>query len=1613
MFSLDAAAAKRASLPALRPHNSNDPISTSPYLSMSQEPRMTSDDPCPWVFSHNDEHGCASENALILLQKALAERRQIVPLLGAGVSLDAGIPLASQMADYLVQVAHFVKARKFSSVRRFIEGARWPSRHELRVDLMVELGIPSLDAEMRSARQHLSQDALASELRRSSPTLAYALEDFYLKDRKRDGLADDKKLPPELQSIARFLLADGPPRNVSYRSLLFHLCENEQTLIDSCFDHFIRDRTPTTTQQLLVFICRLFGSRVILTTNFDTLLEKAFTEEGLRSTVFEIQGEGTIPSNHLLLSQQMSIVKLHGGPHQKRTGFDLDDPLSSTAITAFRNLFEGLQDDSGRRPLLLAIGYSGSDRRVMDLVASHVGCWRQDRDDDLPAVLWIGRGPEPPKLLSAAVASHPTVRHRGSVATASSLLWPARYLSYGDGRLFLLETYQRLAKRFPVARKYYQAINFVPHPNVAARKGAPPRDLPVLTGGDRHFHIVTEEWPVEESGSSDSPKAERLVRGSSSALAALASKAEAECFSVISIDLSEISSVSALVDVLSERLVKFDHRLQQLRRPQVLYNTLSLILPSKNTYEDGRGRMQQELAIVIRYLLHALRRGRYLLALDSVDEFPSSGCIRNLASVSAPSHSLQLLKEKVDKFRQVERDLLVTFVSDLHRNERYLGDSHIALAARVGNPRSIAEFQARSNDPGCTIFATSWRDPDPIYVEPLETSRVETHEGMVSAILSCARRIQSEVGIVWIAAKLNKLMNSGGVGDAARDSPRLLNAIWKDVAGGQRSDGFVVGDTERREIIRALRSFNGDDETSSGDGLRVYRVEGAYYWLHKEDRYRHYQSLRKEDPDLVATIHHLTALFYHDELYDRSKDPRAFQEYIYHRTAALGMASMNAQLFDGGEGGRFCLHWFRRIVVSLQREKANLLARVRLPGFLFQLIELEEVMRRLLIPELHSALANASGAARKSLKVQEKQGSSSTKDSNKVRSGSAGMSRRKGAKTPLIEQVAYSVSKDLLEEAKELLSSLWGVMGDLLLAGGHPHSAVRCHMARIQFLHSSSHPNNSDSPPHLSGTEGLDEHGRHQQWNLEWLSRKNARLTSPQNIEKWTKASERDRKKSKGLKWIKALSDLLNALQDPLLASKLTVFANYLPSNSNSNVTYGPITPHNDLNRKLEDLGHDWLDTEYQESREKGTSTPCRKLAFAFLSERYRALKPWIATKLTIEPEPEWQFMRVRAVDAHEQSEEDVASGLLKRHLEFSLLTETCSQAQIALVYQRMSELHYNSERVSRFKGSQPLFAWCSPSAKSGDASKPADDEKHLLRLSRRRRRHECYRLCLLARRLSSDIEKNWARIEAVFSEAEAVVSRYGEPPDQQALAITRLLNADTFIRRAEEIIAREVCRLDSKYEVSGEAVGQRVSLDLLRGEWENECNKKDHASIQSQPQPPWGEDVALAPFWEIVRECEERARQLLLLAEPLLNEGRGENRWRFTFLLSSTRRRMLEAIMASDKETGKIFDSLFRAGGDLATALSNCGLRSDRHRVLRYWWEAVKAYTGSAFVSANGLYVSRARNARSDEAMKIATQQAVSAHWRAMTSRIGTRWDPAIQDALRRSGALPGNHSP
>jgi hypothetical protein len=434
-------------------------------------------------------------------------------------------------------------------------------------------------------------------------------------------------------------------------SLLHNLIEGRRGLADELLAQLNRDRVPSLAHLMLVHLTRRLGWRLLLTLNHDSLLERAFASEDIEPKIFDVNALSAVPDSALLRREPLSIVKLHGSAYGLRLGEATNDELDDTTR-------ERLLGYIPPRAVLLVLGFSGYERRMMSLVESVATERRKIHGDDNTQIFWMHW--ESREKLAEQVTR---LESRLSLLPGAGGLQLHRVV---DAGLFLKGLYQRLTRTLPSTATNYYAL-----PKRVTRSASPKIDGETPQDGKRR-RSATSPAPSAASGGPGGATApsQGSVAGSSGVTAAEAGTANGKStgpggnpslqamvhlfvreqmsplnptasypkvpyqglvvpgvrteskssaylstsmsefvrdlggYDVIWVDLEEHHTVTGVVTAIITTLQVFDPTLPPL------------VLPV-----SGIGDEPDCFGRAARFLKRALRRGRYVLAFDSVEGF--------------------------------------------------------------------------------------------------------------------------------------------------------------------------------------------------------------------------------------------------------------------------------------------------------------------------------------------------------------------------------------------------------------------------------------------------------------------------------------------------------------------------------------------------------------------------------------------------------------------------------------------------------------------------------------------------------------------------------------------------------------------------------------------------------------------------------------------------------------------------------------------------------------------------------------------------------------------------------------------------------------------------------
>ncbi len=374
----------------------------------------------------------------------------IVPVLGSGISAQSGIPAG---IDYQAYLFHCV-ARLFAD--RGTGAAdpdstwdpsrlRWPPYTSAQT-------YQSLDDDM--VKWTAQQCEALSKMKRDHPRTQIDDPEMRARWQSLGAVADWRAM---LHLLSRTRIRNGK----------VHIAEPDPRIIDSFFINLTEGKRPNTAHMLLAHLADVLRVRVILTTNFDTLLEEAFRQLEMPVATFDVHYDAGFPDGRFARAQR-SIVKINGGRYGLRADFTLDRLPDAADLENFTSYLVPLAS-TGERSVspvwqrnLLVMGVSGQERRTIALICQAMLAlpnlntyWLCHREREVEGVRASFA------TISQAVRARTQGRHLGAPAEPLKNLAIAATPDVG---LFLLHLYQRMFLCLPPSGVPFKAVWPLPPP---------------------------------------------------------------------------------------------------------------------------------------------------------------------------------------------------------------------------------------------------------------------------------------------------------------------------------------------------------------------------------------------------------------------------------------------------------------------------------------------------------------------------------------------------------------------------------------------------------------------------------------------------------------------------------------------------------------------------------------------------------------------------------------------------------------------------------------------------------------------------------------------------------------------------------------------------------------------------------------------------------------------------------------------------------------------------------------------------------------------------------------------------------------------------------------------
>lgn len=584
----------------------------------------------------------SEHKAIDTLRAAFEGGIPVIPFLAAGISAGAGFPVASDLRQYLAKVAFFIRygvykltlglesadsftgrtandnaaltfAHFINSTSRYISEFGWPDPNQLDADLWhfcQESATTAAGKPGSSLLTWIDQFLAASDpsyithtnYSRRAPIAYGGSRKYWGRVRWRLDTATQQMLIEHAMSKDRELTQSNLRRlrrlcfapRCDWFELLLELAEGNLGLVDALFVKIGLNRPPGDCHALLAKLASQRDMSLWLTTNHDTLLETAFRSEGLQPLTFDLTRDSP-PPDPASVRQALAIIKLHGSAFGIRVGERTHYSLDTATRETLLNL---LPDDA----LLLVMGFSGGERRMMQLLEAVA----LSPDAKKRKILWLSF--EPDEHLSEQFRRLDARMHN-FVGTEQlvrcHITDAADFLHNMEQRLFFAVPNTRV--RFNCLRKRIIPLSAIPHATTT------PTARPALEDGKKYSPVRL--FVRESLVTAASPPGRLLDPALNSPTLAMSDFTRGlDGYRVIWIDLEEHHTISGIVIDLIDRMRVYDLGLPGLQLP--VDDKPSKVGPGADDIEP-----RAAFRKAVRFLHRALRRGRYVLAFDSIEAF--------------------------------------------------------------------------------------------------------------------------------------------------------------------------------------------------------------------------------------------------------------------------------------------------------------------------------------------------------------------------------------------------------------------------------------------------------------------------------------------------------------------------------------------------------------------------------------------------------------------------------------------------------------------------------------------------------------------------------------------------------------------------------------------------------------------------------------------------------------------------------------------------------------------------------------------------------------------------------------------------------------------------------
>ena len=300
-----------------------------------------------------------SEEFFSLVKGEVESGHAFIPLVGAGLSAQSGIPTGDDLLQYL----HSCIARALG-----IETPKWDPRTD----------------QWPKAEDVRSRDWRSAV--RLALTKSQSANDHQIIQDAYQAMAD-------WRSSLRFLsLLDCTSDSARLGSV-------DPAVIDRFNAQILQGKRASFGHKMIARLREHLSAKLLITTNFDNLIEVAFKDKSDAVKVLEVNDRGALPSPRTV-EDGPTLLKLHGSTYALRAGAAIDASPSAEETKIFAEYFGG---NTGKHSHVLAVGFSADDIQTMSIVADATQIAGS-------TIFWIARTEEEVRVLQEFSSTNDRVR---------------------------------------------------------------------------------------------------------------------------------------------------------------------------------------------------------------------------------------------------------------------------------------------------------------------------------------------------------------------------------------------------------------------------------------------------------------------------------------------------------------------------------------------------------------------------------------------------------------------------------------------------------------------------------------------------------------------------------------------------------------------------------------------------------------------------------------------------------------------------------------------------------------------------------------------------------------------------------------------------------------------------------------------------------------------------------------------------------------------------------------------------------------------------------------------------------------------------------------------------